>query len=454
MSAFDLLRIYREAVAAVEPRGAVLRALTLDGGILRAGEFSCDLAAVERILVVGAGKAAAGMAAAVEEVLGGRIESGLVVVKDGHTGPPGRITQVEAAHPLPDERGASAAARILELVGGADAKTLVLCLLSGGASALLVAPARGITLEDKIRTTDLLLASGADIAEVNTVRKHLSAVKGGQLAAQVRPARLLTLALSDVIGDRLDVIGSGPTFPDGSTFSDAREALGRRGLLSRLPPAVRIHLERGALSIIPETPKPGDPLFDGVGHCIVGSNRIALDAAAASARAQGYDTVVLSAEVQGDVRAAARWLGGEVRRVVQNLPAGARPVCLLCGGETTVTVTGSGLGGRNMEFALALALEIEDLGGVDFLSAGTDGTDGPTDAAGAFADGGTARLARGAGLDPAASLRDNDSYRFFDELGRRTGSSPLLVTGPTGTNVMDIQAAIVRAGEGDGHGRR
>lgn len=453
MSAADLLRIYREAIAAVEPRAAVRRALGLEGGILHAGEFECDLAEVERILVVGAGKAAAGMAAAVEELLGDRIEAGLVVVKDGHTGPAGRIAQVEAAHPLPDERGASAAARILELVGGADAKTLVLCLLSGGASALLVAPAPGITLEDKIRTTDLLLASGADIAEVNTVRKHLSAVKGGRLAAQARPARLLTLALSDVIGDRLDVIGSGPTFPDGSTFSDAREALGRRGLLSRIPVAVRSRLERGALSGIPETPKPGDPLFAGVGHCVVGGNRIALDAAAASARARGYETTVLSAEVQGDVRAAARWLAGEVRRVAQGLAAGSPPVCLLCGGETTVTVTGPGLGGRNMEFALAFALEIADLDGVNFLSAGTDGTDGPTDAAGAFADGGTVRLALGAGLNPAASLRDNDSYRFFGELGRRTGGSPLLVTGPTGTNVMDIQAVIVRAGEGGRHGR-
>ena len=284
----------------------------------------------------------------------------------------------------------------MDLVGGADAKTLVICLLSGGASSLLVAPARGITLEDKILTTDLLLASGADIAEVNTVRKHLSAVKGGQLAAQARPARVLTLALSDVIGDRLDVIGSGPTFPDASTFSDAREVLGRRGLLKRVPLAVRTRLERGALCVIPETPKPGDPLFDGVGHCIVGSNRIALDAAAASARAQGYDTVVLSAEVQGEAREAARWLAAEVRQVAQGLSAGAPPVCLLCGGETTVTVTGPGQGGRNMEFALAFALAIEDLEGVDFLSAGTDGTDGPTDAAGAFVDGGTASLARGA----------------------------------------------------------
>ena len=448
MSAFDLLRIYREAVAAVEPRAAVLHALALDGDMLHAGGFSCDLAGVARILVVGAGKAAAGMSTGVEQVLNGRIESGLVIVKDGHTGQPGSIAQVEAGHPLPDERGARAAARIMDLVGGADAKTLVICLLSGGASSLLVAPARGITLEDKILTTDLLLASGADIAEVNTVRKHLSAVKGGQLAAQARPARVLTLALSDVIGDRLDVIGSGPTFPDASTFSDAREVLGRRGLLKRVPPAVRTRLERGALCVIPETPKPGDPLFDGVGHCIVGSNRIALDAAAASARAQGYDTVVLSAEVQGEAREAARWLAAEVRQVAQGLSAGAPPVCLLCGGETTVTVTGPGQGGRNMEFALAFALEIEDLEGADFLSAGTDGTDGPTDAAGAFVDGRTASLARGAGLDPAASLLGNDSYRFFAELGRRTGGSPLLVTGPTGTNVMDIQAVIVRPAGG------
>ena len=195
------------------------------------------------------------MAAGVEKVLGGRVESGLVIVKDGHTGLPGRIAQVEAGHPLPDERGARAAARILDLVGGADAKTLVICLLSGGASSLMVAPARGITLEDKIRTTDLLLASGADIGEINTVRKHLSAVKGGQLAAQARPAHLLTLALSDVIGDRLDVIGSGPTFPDGSTFSEALEVLGRRGLLKRVPPAVRTRLERGALCVDPRDTK-------------------------------------------------------------------------------------------------------------------------------------------------------------------------------------------------------
>ena len=454
MSAFDLLRFYREAVAAVEPRAAVVRALSLEGGMLRAGEFACDLANVMRILVVGAGKAAAGMAAGAEQVLGSRIESGLVIVKDGHTGHPGMIAQAEAGHPLPDERGARLGGCILDLVGRADASTLVVCLLSGGASALLVSPARGITLEDKIHTTELLLASGADIGEVNTVRKHLSSVKGGLLAAAARPARVLTLALSDVIGDRLEVIGSGPTFPDRSTFSEAREVLGRYGLLKRVPLAVRTRLERGALCVIPETPKPGDPLFDGVGHCIVGNNRIALDAAAASARSHGYDVVVLSTEVQGEAREAARWLAAEVRRVAQALTPDARPVCLLSGGETTVTLTGPGKGGRNQEFALAFALEIEGLHGVDLLSAGTDGTDGPTDAAGAFADGGTASLARGAGLDPASSLRENDSYGFFAELGRRAGVSSLLVTGPTGTNVMDIQAVIVRPG-GDGtHGRR
>lgn len=304
MSAFDLLRIYREAVAAVEPHTAVVRALSLDGDMFRAGEFSYDLAGIARIVVVGAGKAAAGMATGVEQVLGGRVESGLVIVKDGYTGDPGRIAQVEAGHPLPDERGTRAAARILDFVSHADSMTLVICLLSGGASALLVSPARGITLEDKIRTTDLLLASGADIVDINTVRKHLSAIKGGQLAAQARPARVLTLALSDVIGDRLDVIGSGPTFPGRSTFSDARAVLERRGLLKQVPPAVRNRLDRRALCVIPETPKPGNPLFDGVGHCIVGNNRLALEAAAASASAHGYDAVVLSLLAQSR-RAAA-----------------------------------------------------------------------------------------------------------------------------------------------------
>lgn len=454
MSASDLLRIYRGAIAAVEPRAAVVRALSLDGDLLRAGEFSCDLAGIGRVVVVGAGKAAAGMAAGAEQVLGGRIESGLVVVKDGHGGLPGTIGQVEAGHPLPDERGARATSRILELVTGADAKTLVVCLLSGGASALLVSPAGGITLEDKIRTTELLLASGADIAEVNAVRKHLSAVKGGLLAAAAWPARTLTFALSDVIGDRPDVIGSGPTAPDASTFGEAREVLGRRGLLTRVPSAVRARLERGALGVIPETPKPGDPLFDGVGLSIVGSNRLALDAATATARSLGYEVVVLSSDVQGEAREAARWLAAEVRRVAQGLTPGSRPVCLLCGGETTVTVTGSGRGGRNQEFALAFALEIEGLGGADLLSAGTDGTDGTTDAAGAFVNGVTAGLARDAGLDPAASLRENDSYGFFEELGRRAGVSPLLVTGPTGTNVMDIQAVVVRPGNGGAHDGR
>ncbi|MHB8834254.1 MAG: glycerate kinase type-2 family protein [Candidatus Methylomirabilia bacterium] len=454
MSAFDLLRIFRAAVAAVEPRAAVARALTLDGGKLRAGEFSCDLAGVARIIVVGAGKAAAGMAAGVELVLGGRIEAGLVVVKVAEAGRRGLIAEVEAGHPLPDERGARAATRIFELVAGADAGTLVICLLSGGASALLVSPARGITLADKILTTELLLGSGADIAEINAVRKHLSAVKGGLLAAAARPARVLTLALSDVIGDRLDVIGSGPTYPDGSTYSEARETLGRRGLLKKVPRAVRSRLERGALYAIPETPKPGDPLFDGVGHCIVGSNLIALEAAAASARSQGYDVHVLTAEIQGEARGAARWLAGEARRVARTLAADAHPVCLLCGGETTVTVSGRGMGGRNQEFALAFALEIDGLRGMDLLSAGTDGIDGQTAAAGAFVDGRTARLAREVGLDPAASLRENDSHPFFVELDKRTGGSQLFVPGPSGTNVMDIQAVLVRPAEVDSHGRR
>lgn len=443
MSAFDLLHIFRAAVAAVEPRAAVVRALAVDGRTLRAGDYTCDLTSFSRILVVGAGKAAAGMAAGVEEVLGRRVDTGLVVVKDGHTGPPGWIAQVEAGHPVPDERGARATGRVLDLVRSADDRTLVICLLSGGASALLVAPAPGLTLEDKAATTSLLLASGADIAGINTVRKHLSAVKGGRLAAAAGPARMLSLVLSDVIGDRLDVIASGPTFPDASTFSDARQELERRELFERVPAAVRAHIERGALGLVPETPKPGDLPFGGDGHCIVGSNRIALDAGAADAGALGYEAVVLSTSVSGEARDAARWLANEARAVANGLSRDVRPKCLLAGGETTVTVTGTGTGGRNQEFALAFALEIDGVTGVTLLSAGTDGTDGPTDAAGAFVDGGTAALARSVGLDPAASLGENDSYRFFDELGRRTGGSPLFVPGPTGTNVMDLQAVCV-----------
>ena len=449
MSVPDLLRIYRDAVAAAEPRAAVLGLVTRDDGRLYAGDYSCDLTSVDRIVVVGAGKAGSGMAEGLEQVLGERIDSGLVIVPDAHGASCSRITLTEGRHPLPDEQGAQSTGRILEMVRAADARALVICLLSGGASALLVAPAAGLTLDQKVETTRLLLASGADIAEVNAVRKHLSTVKGGLLAAAAHPAPVLSLVISDVVGDRLEVIASGPTFPDRSTFVDAREVLGRRRLLQRVPTAVREHLERGALGMIPDTPKPGNPLFRDVRHCVAASNRIALDAAAAGARSLGYEVILLGAELEGEAREAARMLAGEVRRVAQGLAPGSRPVCLLSGGETTVTVTGSGIGGRNQEFALAFALEIDGLEGVALLSGGTDGVDGPTDAAGAIVDGDTAELARGVGLDPAASLIGNDSHRFFVELGRRAGGSPLLVTGPTGTNVMDIQAVVVRPG-GDG----
>lgn len=451
MSAADLRRVFLAAVAAVEPRAAVRRLLGVEDGRLVAGEHVTDLAGIERILVIGAGKAGAGMAAAVEDVLGERVGGGLVVVKGGDLGACSRVDLVEAGHPLPDARGERAAARILGLARAADARTVVVCLLSGGASALLVAPAPGLTLEDKVATTRLLLASGADIAEVNTVRKHLSAVKGGRLAAAAAPAAVVSIVISDVVADRLDVIASGPTFPDGSTFEQAREVLGRRALLHRVPAAVRTHLERGALGLIPETPKPQDPLFGRVSHCLAGSNRIALEAAAASAGSLGWDTTVLSGEVQGEAREVARRLAGEAR-LLANQAGGAATRCLLSGGETTVTVTGRGTGGRNQELALAFALAVEGVPGVTLLSAGTDGIDGPTDVAGAIVDGETAAAARRAGLDPEAALRENDSHGFFAELGRRSGVSPLLVTGPTGTNVMDLQIVAVQGPGGRRHG--
>lgn len=453
MSDADLLQIYQNAVAAAEPREAVLRLVSLDGDRLRAGEFSCDLANIDRVVVVGGGKAGAGMAAGFELALGGRIDSGLVIVPDAPRASCSRITLTVGRHPLPDERGERSTGRILEMARSADARTLLIGLFSGGASALLAAPADGLTLEEKAETTRLLLLSGADIAEVNTVRKHLSAIKGGLLAAAAHPAPVLSLLISDVVGDRLEVIASGPTFPDGSTFVDAREVLGRKRLLQRVPTAVREHLERGVLGMIPDTPKPGNTLFRNVRHCVAASNRMALEAAAAGARSLGYEVVLLGAEVEGDAREAARMLAGEARRVAQHLAPGSRSVCLLSGGETTVTVTGPGVGGRNQEFALAFALEIDGLEGVVLLSGGTDGVDGPTDAAGAIVDGDTAKLARSVGLDPVASLRENDSHRFFVELGRRAGSSPLLVTGPTGTNVMDIQAVVVRPGRDGARGR-
>ncbi len=390
-----------------------------------------------RLIVVGAGKASGAMAAAVEEVWGDRVTGGLVAVKDGYVAPTRRIRLAEAGHPVPDERGAAAARGIRALVEAATADDLVVVLLSGGGSALTPAPAPPVTLADKQAVTRLLLSAGANINQLNAVRKHCSLLKGGQLARAAAPARVHALLLSDVIGDPLDVIASGPTAPDESTFAEALGMLDRLGVRERAPRSVIERLESGARGQVPETPKSDDPLFARVSNVVIGNNQLVVDAAQRRAVELGFAAHVLTRSLEGEAREAAKRFV-ELR---QSIRAGrgpvAAPACLIAGGETTVTVRGRGTGGRCQEFALAAALEMEGLEGVVILAAGTDGTDGATTAAGALADGESCRRAREQGHDPVASLTDNDSNRIFAALG------DLVVTGPTNTNLLDIYLLLV-----------
>jgi hydroxypyruvate reductase len=435
----DARAVFDAAVAAVDPFRVVRRNLVLRRGRIAIGGRQVPLAAGARIRAVAVGKAAAPMMAAAEEALGKRLAAAICVTKRGHGRALSRARLLEAGHPVPDQAGLSAAGEVEALLAGGQAGDLVLVLISGGGSALLPAPAEGVTLAEKQEVTSLLLASGADIGEMNCVRKHLSRLKGGGLARRAAPARVATLILSDVVGDPLDVIASGPTVPDPTTFADALAVLDRRGLRQRVPAAVRARLEAGARGEVPETPKPGDPVFRGSLPVLVGSNRAAVSAAARRARSLGYRPLVLSTTVTGEAREVAAVLAAVAREARQSSQPARPPCCLLSGGEPTVTLRGSGKGGRNQELALAAALGLQDVPGVVFLSAGTDGTDGPTDAAGALCDGDTVSRARAAGLDPRRHLEGNDAYPFFAALG------DLVLTGPTQTNVMDLHAAMVGA---------
>ena len=429
----DAQKIFRAAVAAADPTQAVLSHLHLAQDTLIAGRRRYDLSSFNNIYVIGAGKAGASMAAAIEKLLGKKISDGLINVKDGHLAPLRRIRLHQASHPLPNQNGVDGALQILEIARAADPRDLVICLISGGASALLPAPAVGITLNDKQRVTALLLACGATIHEINAVRKHLSSIKGGQLAQAVFPATLLTLILSDVIGDDLSVIGSGPTVPDPSTFADALNILRKYDLLKKIP-ARALRILQAAKQ---ETPKPADPLFRKSQTIIVGSNRQAMEAAAKAARQLGYKPLVLSTTIEGETRDIAGMhvaIAREVRASGQTLRA---PACLLSGGETTVTLRGQGKGGRNQEFSLAAALQLADVPNTLVLSAGTDGSDGPTIAAGAFADTTTLARADALGMNASDFLARNDSFSFFEKLG------DLLITGPTNTNVMDVRIVLL-----------
>ena len=382
-----------------------------------------------RTRIVGAGKAAGSLARAVESRLSGREYTGRIVVKHGHGVSLERVIFEEGGHPLPDEAGLRATERLLSELEGGRAEDRIFFLLTGGASALLVAPAEGITLDDKIRTTDLLLRSGADIHELNTIRKHLSRVKGGRLAEKMAPASVLGLVVSDVIGDDLSAIGSGPAVADPTTFSECLEIVGRYQLEKKLPGRVSERLEAGARGELPETPKAGDPSLARARHVVLASNRLSLQAALTSATALGFESEIFRADMVGNVHEVAREFAERLEALARRRSGRA---ALLAGGELTLVVRGSGLGGRNQELALACALRLRGIPGVMVLSAGTDGTDGPTDAAGAFADGETVDRALKMGLDPEAVLTNNDSYRLFERLG------DLLKTGPTGTNVNDI----------------
>lgn len=431
--AFGVLSdIYHAALKAVDPYESVKRHAESVAAAYR--KENC-----EKLLLVGFGKASCRMAEAVEETLGDLIEQGIVITKYGHSGGSRlRKTKVhEAGHPLPDENGVRATEDVISYLETADAESLVLCLISGGGSALLVSPVDGITLSDKKKVTDLLLKVGADISELNAVRKHISRVKGGRLARLAYPAHVISLILSDVTGNRLDVISSGPTSPDGTTFSDALSVLKKYGLITGMPESVLEVLQKGADGLIPETPKEGDSIFGNVENIIIADNHAAVQASREKALSMGFHAEVLTPQLTGEAAEAGRWLA---KKALEEKAKGARDtaVCLITGGETTVTVKGNGLGGRNMELALAFALEIEGKEGIALLSAGTDGTDGPTDAAGAIVDGQTVLKARRMGLDPEGYLSNNDSYHFF----RRTGD--LFVTGPTGTNVMDIQIMVIK----------
>ncbi len=431
--------IFRAALDAASPRAAVHRVMHCDGNRLRAQEREYDLTRVRRMFVIGFGKASAAMAQAAEDILGDRIERGWVIVKYGHVAPLRKIQLHQAGHPLLDENSLIGTAKILELVDAANENDLIVCLISGGGSALLELPVEGVSLSDLRAMTDALLRSGATINEVNTLRKHVSQVKGGQLARRAGRAQMVSLILSDVIGSPLDTIASGPTAPDSTTFSDALRIIEQRGLREQLPVSIVEHIERGAHHEIADTPKADDPVLARAQNIIIADNVIACDAALQTATRLGFNSLLLSTHLQGEAREVAKMFAAIAKEIAQSNRPVARPACVIAGGETTVTVRGKGKGGRNQELALAAAIEIAGMPAsrVVVLSGGTDGTDGPTDAAGAIADDTTLARAAALGLDARTFLSNNDAYHFFQPL------NDLLMTGPTGTNVNDVVLLLV-----------
>jgi len=431
------LDIFKAGLEAVDPEEAILRHVARKDETLWVDGRHFDLKNYDRIFIIGAGKAVAPMAKALEDLLAERICAGLVVVKEGHGLPLKHVQIWEGGHPVPDDRGVEGTQKILSIAENAGERDLVICLISGGGSALLVAPAEGVSLKHKQAATKRLLACGATIQELNTIRKHLSRSKGGRLAHLAYPATILSLILSDVVGDDLDVIGSGPTVPDSSTFQQSEQILRGYGIWDQVPIPIQNYLARGARGEIEDTPKAGAPAFRRCSTVLVGTNLQAMLAAGKKAEQHGYQPLILSTKVEGEAREVAKVHMAIAREVISSANPIAPPACLLFGGETTVTLHGDGKGGRNQEYALSAAMALDGQDHILVLAGGTDGTDGPTDAAGAVADGATMSRARAKGLSPRDYLRRNDSYNFFKNL------DDLLITGPTRTNVMDLYMALV-----------
>jgi hydroxypyruvate reductase/glycerate 2-kinase len=429
-------QIFLSGIQSALPDKLIRQQVEIVGNSIRIVDFNIQLADLKHIYVIGAGKASALMAKGIEEVLKGRISEGLVVVKYGHACNLEKIRVTEAAHPVPDWKGIQATRDLLRIARKAKEDDLVICLLSGGASSLLADYPEGSTLEDLILMNQLLLKSGADIKEMNTVRKHLSKVKGGQLAKAIYPARYASLLLSDVIGDPIDVIASGPTSPDASTFSEALHILGKYHLLKEFPTSMIAYLQQGLSNLVPETPKAGEVIFALGQNIIIGNNKIALEAAGRKAAEYGFQSYILTSELDGDLDKAANYVLESAFRI-QNDPQRKKPVCLLAGGEPTIKVTEEGLGGRNQHFALYCATKLSVKKGLTILCGGTDGNDGPTDVAGAVVDCSTVKSALERGIDPLVYLKTFDSYHFFKLAGGH------MITGSTMTNVMDLIVVLI-----------
>lgn len=428
--------IFMAGVRSVLPEKLIASVLRLDGSILSLGEHKIELGNIREIFVIGAGKASAAMGHYLEGILGNRITSGHIVVKYGHSCKLKKIKVTEAGHPYPDSNGFMATQEIVKISELAKENDLVICLISGGGSALLADLPEGLLPEELYIINNLLLRCGATINEINCIRKHLSKIKGGQLARIVRPAKLVSMMISDVTGNPLEVIASGPTVPDSSTFTDALNIIEKYNLTYDITSGVLNYLKEGSRGVHPETPKPGDPLFSETINILAGTNQIALDAAKNEAINLGFRTYIIDTELHGYVENVCESLISTAVSFKNNNEI-RKPVCLLYGGETTVKIGGEGRGGRNQHLALSAAIRLRNIPGITLLSAGTDGTDGPTDAAGAVADSGTFIKALSLNLDPENYLYEFNSHNFF----RRVGG--LILTGPTFTNVMDLVVVLI-----------